>query len=131
MININNTFTLYELSKKKYSENGKLSKKLGIEDMRKIFVFTHNPYIFYLKTMINNEIIIQAISAFEFLKILKNINIGFDDKGKLNNLKNIFEMGYGSNSIKNIFSVKDVTFYLNDFFSEKLFILSCLLSGLL
>jgi hypothetical protein len=64
--------------------------------------------------MINNEIIIQAISALEFLKILKNINIGFDDKGKLNNLKNIFEMGYGSNSIKNLFSVKDVTFYSKD-----------------
>jgi hypothetical protein len=48
---------------------------------------------------------IQPIAAVEFLKILKNINIGFDDKGKTNNLNN------GSNSIKNIFSVKDVRFY--------------------
>jgi hypothetical protein len=45
---------------------------------------------------------------------LKNINIGFDDKGKMNNLKNIFEMRYGSDSIKNIFSVKDVRFYSKD-----------------
>jgi hypothetical protein len=45
---------------------------------------------------------------------LKNINIGFDDKGKINNLKNIFEMGYGSDYIKNILSVKDVRFYSKD-----------------
>jgi hypothetical protein len=45
---------------------------------------------------------------------LKNINIGFDNKGKLNNLKNIFEMEYGSDSLKNIFSVKDVRFYSKD-----------------
>jgi hypothetical protein len=32
----------------------------------------------------------------------------------MNNLKNIFEMGYGSNSIKNLFSVKDATFYSKD-----------------
>jgi hypothetical protein len=68
--------------------------------MRKIFVFTHNPYIFYVKTMINNEIIIQPIAGIEFLKILKNIKIGFENKGKMNNLKNIFEMGYGSIQFK-------------------------------
>jgi polynucleotide 5'-kinase involved in rRNA processing len=32
----------------------------------------------------------------------------------MNNLKNIFETRYGSHSIKNIFSVKDVRFYSTD-----------------
>jgi hypothetical protein len=54
---------------------------------------------------------IQLIAGVEFLKILKIIYAGFDDKGRMNNLKNIFEMGNGSDSIKNIFSVKDVRFY--------------------
>jgi hypothetical protein len=79
MLLVNDNFTLFDLSKKNYYENGKLNKQLVIEDMRKIFVFTHNPYIFYVKTIINNEFMIQAIAGIEFLKILKNINIGFDD----------------------------------------------------
>jgi hypothetical protein len=81
MLNINDEFNLYDLSKKNYYEYGKLNQQLVIEDMRKIFIFTHKSYIFYAKTIINNKFMIQAIAGLEFLKILKNINIEFDDKG--------------------------------------------------
>jgi hypothetical protein len=47
-----------ELSKKNYLENGKLNKRLVIENMKRLFVFTHVPYIFYVKTIINNEFMI-------------------------------------------------------------------------
>jgi hypothetical protein len=58
MIDLNNEFTIFNLSKMNYYEYSKLNKQLVIENMRKIFVFTHNPYIFYVKIIINNEIII-------------------------------------------------------------------------
>jgi hypothetical protein len=52
MIDLNNEFTFSDLSKKNYYEYGKLNKQLVIDDMRKIFIFTHNPYNFILKLLL-------------------------------------------------------------------------------
>jgi hypothetical protein len=82
--------------------------------MKRIFVFTRDPYVFYVKIIVNNEITIQARSDIDFLKILKNIVVGdYDKQNKTQkvSLKTIFEKGFGVNSEKNKFAVKDVRFY--------------------
>jgi hypothetical protein len=81
--------------------------------MKRIFVFTYNPYLFYVKTRINNEIAIQAISDNEFLKTIKNIVVNCDDKSIIG-LKTIFESDIGTTAIKNLFLIHDISFYSQD-----------------
>jgi hypothetical protein len=57
-INLNDHFLINDLAKKNYYEYGKLNEQLVIEDMKRIFVFTLDPYVFYVKTIVNNEITI-------------------------------------------------------------------------
>jgi hypothetical protein len=83
-IDLNDNFLIFNISTKNYYEYGKLQKKLVIADMRRIFVFTFNPYLFYIKTLVNNELTIQTMPDNEFLKTLKNIIIGIDDKSIVN-----------------------------------------------
>jgi hypothetical protein len=48
--------------------------------MKRIFVFTVDTYVFYVKTIVNNEITISLKSDKDFLKTLKNIVVGDYDK---------------------------------------------------
>jgi hypothetical protein len=41
--------------------------------MRRIFVFTNDPYLFYVKTIVNSEIVIFPRSPLDFINILQNI----------------------------------------------------------
>jgi hypothetical protein len=85
-----------------------------IADMKRIFIFTRDPYMFYVKTIVNNEITIQARSDIDFLKTLKNVVVGdYDKENKTQrvSLKTIFEKEVSRNSEKNQFAVKDVRFY--------------------
>jgi hypothetical protein len=75
-----------------------------------VFVFTFNPYLFYVKTRINNEITIQRKSDTGFLKTLKNIAVRCDGISVINR-RTIFESGIGPASIKNLFLVNDLSFY--------------------
>jgi hypothetical protein len=45
-ININDDFIINNIAKKNYYSYGKFDEKLVIEDMKRIFVFTHDPYLF-------------------------------------------------------------------------------------
>jgi hypothetical protein len=113
-INLNDPFLINDIANKNYHESGKLNEQLVIEDMKRIFVFTLDPDVFYVKTIINNEITIQARSHKDFSKTLKNIVVGdYDKENKTQkvSLKTIFEKGFGINSEKNKFTVKDVRFY--------------------
>jgi hypothetical protein len=65
---------------KNYDEYGKLQKKFLLNDMKRVFEFIFNPFLFSIKTRINNEIVIQVISDTNFLKILKNIAFGCDNE---------------------------------------------------
>jgi hypothetical protein len=75
-ININDNFIINDLSKKNYYEYGKFDEKLVITDMKRIFVFTHDPYLFYVKTIVNSEIVICPRSPLDFIKTLNNISVG-------------------------------------------------------
>jgi hypothetical protein len=75
-ININDNFIINGSSKKNYYEYGKFDEKLVITDMKRIFVFTYDPYLFYVKIIVNSEIVIFPRSPLDFIKTLKNITIG-------------------------------------------------------
>jgi hypothetical protein len=44
--NGNDSVIINDIAKKNYYEYGKFDEKLFIIDMKRIFVFTHNPYLF-------------------------------------------------------------------------------------
>jgi hypothetical protein len=67
-IDLKDNFLIHNIATKNYYEYGQLQKKLIIADMKCLFVFTYNPYLFYVKTRENNEITIQTISDTDFLK---------------------------------------------------------------
>jgi hypothetical protein len=80
--------------------------------MKHIFVFTYNPYFFYVKKRINNEITIQTIPDI-FLENISEYHIGFEDKSIIY-LKTIFALQFGTNAIKNLFLFHDVRFLNQD-----------------
>jgi hypothetical protein len=105
-ININDDFIINNIAKKNYYINGKFDKKLTISDLKKIFVFSHDPYLFYIKTIVNSDIVISPRSSLDFIKTLKNITVGsYTNKtGESSvNLYDIFKMGSGTASVKNQF----------------------------
>jgi hypothetical protein len=53
-LNINDNFLINDISKKKYYSYDKFDKKLVIADMKRIFVFTHDPYLLYVKNIVNS-----------------------------------------------------------------------------
>jgi hypothetical protein len=79
-----------------------------IADRKHIFIFIYNPYLVYVKTIINNGIIIQTITKKHFLKILKNIRVDSEDKSVIN-LKTIFESSIRAIVVKNLFRAHDVS----------------------
>jgi hypothetical protein len=72
-INIYDNFIINDIAKKNYYSYGKFDEKLVIEDMKRIFVFTHDSYLFYVKIIVNSEIIKCISSPLDFIKTLKNI----------------------------------------------------------
>jgi hypothetical protein len=81
--------------------------------MRGIFVFTHDPNLFYVKAIVNSEIIICPRSTLDFIKILKNLIVeSYSNKNRDSsvNLYDIFKMGSGISSVKNQFLVTGVKF---------------------
>jgi hypothetical protein len=85
--------------------------------MKWIFVFTHDTYLFYFKTIVNSEIIICIRSPLDFIKTLKNITVdSYTNKSGESpvNLYDIFKMGSGITSLKNQFLVTGVKFYNKD-----------------
>jgi hypothetical protein len=102
-INVNDNFIINDIAKENYYEYGKFDKKFVITDMKRIFVFTHGPYLFYVKTIVNSEIVICPRSPLYFIKTLKNITIGsYNNKtGDFPvNLYDIFKMGSVIISVK-------------------------------
>jgi hypothetical protein len=94
-INVNDNFIINDIAKKNYNEYGKFDEKLVIIDMKRIFVFTHDPYLFYIKTIVNSEIVICLRSPLDFIKTLKNITVGSYTKKSGEspvNLYDIFKM---------------------------------------
>jgi hypothetical protein len=81
--------------------------------MKCIFIFTYNPYLFYVKTRVNNVIIIQTILDKDFLNTLNNIVVGIDDKSIIN-MKIIFKSESNATAVKNLFLIHDVNFYSQD-----------------
>jgi hypothetical protein len=77
---------------------------------KRVFVFTFNLYLFYIKARINNEITIQRKSDISFLKTLKNIAVSSDDISVINRIA-IFESGFGPTTVKNLFLVHNLSFY--------------------
>jgi hypothetical protein len=69
-ININDNFIINEIAKKNYYEYGKFDEKLVIANMKRIFVFTLDPYLFCVKIIVNSEIVICPRSPLDFIKIL-------------------------------------------------------------
>jgi hypothetical protein len=51
-ININDDFIINDIAKKDYYEYVKFDEKLILADLKRIFVFTHDPYLFYVQTML-------------------------------------------------------------------------------
>jgi hypothetical protein len=77
--------------------------------MHRIFVFTHDPYRFYVKTIVNSEIVICPRSPWDFVKTLKNIVVESytNNEGDSSvNLSDIFKMGSGIASENINFSYK-------------------------
>jgi hypothetical protein len=109
-IDLNDIFLINNIPNKNYSQYGKFQKKLDIIDIKHIFVFTYNSYLFEVNTRINNEITIQRISEKYFLKTLKNMTVGFDTKSIIS-LMTIFETGSGIIVVKNSFLICDASFY--------------------
>jgi hypothetical protein len=112
-IDLNDTFLIHNIAIKNRYEHDKLQKKWAIGDIKSIFVFTYNLYLFYFKTQINNVIAMQTIFDKDFFKILKNIIVGFDDRSIINMMA-IFESGSDTTAVKNLFLVHDVSFYSRD-----------------
>jgi hypothetical protein len=82
--------------------------------LKRIFVFNHNPYWFYVKTIVNFEIVICPRSPLDFIKTLKNITVGsYTNKTGESpvNLYEIFKMGSGILSVKNQFLVTGIKVY--------------------
>jgi hypothetical protein len=116
-INVNDDFIINNIVKKNYYSYGKFDEKLVIADMKRIFVFTHDPYLFNVKTIVNFEIVICPRSQLDFIKTLKNITVGSNTNKSGEspvNLYGIFKMGSGITSIKNQFLVIGVKFYSKD-----------------
>jgi hypothetical protein len=114
---VNDNFIINDIAKKSYYEYGRFDKKLVIVDMKRIFVFTHDPCLFYVKTIFNSEIVICPRSPFDFIKTLKNITVGsYTNKNSDSpvNLYDIFKMRSGITSVKNQFLVTGVNFYSKD-----------------
>jgi hypothetical protein len=101
-IDLNDDFHIQNIATKKFNEIIKLQKKLIYVGMKHVFVFTFDPYLFYLKTRVNKEIIIQVMPDNEFHKKLKNIHICCDDKSIVS-FKTIFESRIGPAAVKNSF----------------------------
>jgi hypothetical protein len=95
-ININDNFIINDIAKKNYYEYGKFDEKLVIIDMKRIFVFTYDSYLFYVKSIINSEIVICPRFPLDFIETLKNITVGsYTNKSGESpvNLYDIFKMG--------------------------------------
>jgi hypothetical protein len=82
-IDLKNPFLILAITSKNYYENGKLQKKRIIAGMKLIFVFNCNPYLFYIKTGVNNDVTIQTILHTDFLKTVYNIVVNCEDKSIL------------------------------------------------
>jgi hypothetical protein len=107
-ININEDFIINNIAKKNYYSYGKFDEKLVIEDMKRIFEFTHDPYLLYVKTIVNSEIVICPRSQLDFIKTLKNITVrSYSTKSGESsvNLNDIFKMASYITSVKNQFLV--------------------------
>jgi hypothetical protein len=48
-ININDNFIINDISKKNYYKYGEFDETLFISDMKRFFVFTHDPFVFYVR----------------------------------------------------------------------------------
>jgi hypothetical protein len=72
-INIKDSFIFNDTAKKNYSEYGKFDDTFEIADMSLIFMFTHDPYLVYIKTIFNSKMAIYPRSHHDFTKKLKNI----------------------------------------------------------
>jgi hypothetical protein len=57
-INNNDNFIINDIAKKNHYEYDKFDEKLVIADLKRIFVFTLDPYLLYVKTIFNSEIVI-------------------------------------------------------------------------
>jgi hypothetical protein len=110
-ININDTFIINYIAKKNYYEYGKFDEKLVIADMKRICALKYDPYLFYVKIIVNSEIVICPRSPLDFIKTLKNIVVGsyMNKNGESSvNLYAKFKMGFGTAFIKKQFLVPGV-----------------------
>jgi hypothetical protein len=86
--------------------------------MKRIYVFTHVPYFFYVKIIVNFEIVICLRSPLDFIKTLKNITVGsYSSKSGMESpvkLYDIFKMELGLTSVKNQFLFTGRKFYSKD-----------------
>jgi hypothetical protein len=85
--------------------------------MRRIIVFINDPYLFYVTTIVNSEIVICPSSMLDFTQTLKNRVVGsYTNKNGESSVKlyDIFKMGSRISSVKNQFLVIRVKFYSKD-----------------
>jgi hypothetical protein len=78
-VNLNNNYIIHNISTQNYEEHGKLQKKLIRADVKCIFIYVYNSYLFYVKTRENQLAAIQTIYDNEFFKTLKNIIMSCDN----------------------------------------------------
>jgi hypothetical protein len=112
-MDLNDNFLIYNIATKNYYEYCMLQKKLIIADIKLILVFTHNPYLFYVKRRINNEATNQTILDNYFLKPFKNIAASCNDNS-IGSLRSIFQSYISSTAFKALFLVHGAIFYCPD-----------------
>jgi hypothetical protein len=68
-INSNDNFIINDIAKKNYYEYGKFDEKLVTVDMCCKFIFNHDAYLFYVKTIVNSDSVINPRSPLDFFQI--------------------------------------------------------------
>jgi hypothetical protein len=127
LIDLNDKFLFDEKKKKNYyDEEELLNIESAIRDMQRVMLFTFEPFIFYLKSIANREIVLEPRTEKDVMRILKNIVIGsqtiqiptgkktFKTVKNTVSLKTLFDEGEGPDQTKNKFLVKSVRFFSDD-----------------
>jgi hypothetical protein len=127
LVDLNDKFLFDDISRKDYyDEEEKLDIELAIRDMQRVMLFTYEPFVFYLKSIANREIVLEPRTDKDVMRILKSIVIGSETvqipTGKKTfktvkntvSLKTLFDEGEGVEQTKNKFLVKSVRFFSDD-----------------
>ena len=75
-IDLEDNFLFDDIARKNYQIPNGVNEKLLINDMQRTMIFTYEPFLFYLKSVGNNEINLEPRSEKDVIRILENIVVG-------------------------------------------------------